>query len=238
VPGIIFDEYREDNPDAPMDGWAPANYREKGKSTEVLIHFNYFENGNEILNHNAGLRINGGYTRSFPNKSLRLYARDDYGKKNFKHDFFENYDLNKFNRLLLRNSGNDAEGVFFRDAFMHQMSKNLNFDIQESQPVAVFINGEYNGLRNMRERYDKKYFERIHDIPEDDLDFLENYLEVKEGDDEFYHEMMDFFNNNSLNDNTTFDQAITFLDPVNFTDYYLTNIYVANNDWPHNNYLF
>src|SRR5699024_11201813 len=80
--------------------------------------------------------------------------------------------------------------------------------------------------------------ERIHDIPEDDLDFLENYLEVKEGDDEFYHEMMDFFNNNSLNDNTTFDQAITFLDPVNFTDYYLTNIYVANNDWPHNNYLF
>src|SRR5699024_4827763 len=34
VPGILFDDYREENPDAPMDGFAPANYREKGKSTE------------------------------------------------------------------------------------------------------------------------------------------------------------------------------------------------------------
>ncbi len=238
VPGILFDNYREENPDAPLDGWAPANFREKGKSTEVFIHFNYLENGEEILNHNAGLRINGGYTRAYPNNSLRLYARNDYGKKNFKHNFFENYDLNKFKRLLLRNSGNDTEGVFFRDAFMHQMSKNLNFDIQEFQPVAVFINGEYDGLRNIRERFDKKYFKRIHDIPEDDLDFLENQGELKNGDDVFYNEMIDFFENNSLEDNSTLELAFNYLDPVNFTDYYATNVFSANVDWPDGNYLY
>lgn len=238
VPGVLFDDWRRDNPNAPMDGFAPANYQMSGSETEKRIHFNYFENGTEILNHDAGLRINGGYTRSSPNKSFRLYAKSDYGEKNFNHHFFEEYDVDKFKRLILRNSGNDAVASFFRDAFIHEMAKNLNFDIQESQPMALFINGEYNGLRNLRERYDNKYFENIHDVPEEALDFLENHLEVKEGDDVFYNEMKTFFENNSLANNAVYEQAITYLDPINFTDYYATYIYAANDDWPGNNYLF
>ena len=238
VPGILFDNWRTDNPDAPINGFAPANYQLRGSSSEVEIHFNYFENGEEILNHNAGLRINGGYTRSYPNKSLRLYAKSKYGESNFRHNFFEGYDTNKFKRLILRNSGNDAGTSFFRDALAHKLTENLNFDIQESQPIVVFINGEYNGLRNIRERYDKKYFESVHDIPEDSLDFLENYLEVKEGDRVMYDEMMDFFTQNSFNDDIVYEEGVTYLDPINFTDYYATNIYVANDDWPGNNFLF
>lgn len=238
VPGLLFDEWRTDNPNEPIGGFAPGNYQMRGSDTEQQIHFNYFENGEEILNHDAGLRINGGYTRSYPNKSLRLYAKNGYGKKNFKHEFFEDYDVNKFKRLILRNSGNDGVASFFRDAFMHKMAKNLNFDIQESRAMVVFINGEYNGIRNLRERYDKKYFNNIHDIPEEDLDFLENHVEVKEGDLDVYNEMIDFFNNNSLQSESKYNQAITYLDPVNFTDYYATYIYVANDDWPMNNYLF
>lgn len=238
VPGILFDNWRTDNPDAPINGFAPANYQLRGSSSEVEIHFNYFENGEEILNHNAGLRINGGYTRSYPNKSLRLYAKSKYGESNFRHNFFEGYDTNKFKRLILRNSGNDAGASFFRDVLAHKLTENLNFDIQESQPIVVFINGEYNGLRNIRERYDKKYFESVHDIPEDSLDFLENYLEVKEGDRVMYDEMMDFFTQNSFNDDIVYEEGVTYLDPINFTDYYATNIYVANDDWPGNNFLF
>src|SRR5699024_4232371 len=101
VPGVLFDEWRTDNPNAPMDGFAPANYQVRGSETEQHIHFNYFENGEEILNHDAGLRINGGYTRSYPNKSLRLYAKSGYGKKNFKHNIVDGYDVNKFKRLIL-----------------------------------------------------------------------------------------------------------------------------------------
>lgn len=238
VPGITFDNWRLENPTTAVDGFTPANYRLKGRDTEKRIHFNYFEDGVQILNHDAGIRINGGYTRSVPNKAFRLYARNEYGKKNFKHAFFSDYDVEKFKRLILRNSGNDAGRTFFRDALMHALSKNLNFDIQESEPVILFINGEYNGLRNLRERYDKKYFNSIHDIPENQLDFLENHVEVKEGDLDFYDVMMDFFNNNSLEEDQDYNEAITYIDPINFTDYYANYIYVANDDWPGNNYLF
>lgn len=240
VPGILFDAWRAANPTQSITGWEPANYRLSGDSTEFRIHFNYFVNGEDVLNHDAGMRINGGYTRANPNKSLRLYAKNDYGEKNFNYPFFEGYPVTKFKRLVLRNSGNDAVGVFFRDAFMHKLAKGLNFDVQESQPVALFLNGEYNGLRNIRERYDKKYFESIHNIPEDQLDFLENHVEVKEGDAIFYNQMMALFENNniSFSDDAVYNNAISFLDPVNFSDYYATTIYSGNNDWPMNNYLF
>lgn len=239
VPGILFDEWRQNNPTLPLDGFAPANYHLRGSETEQTIHFNFFEeNGEEILNHNAGLRINGNYTRIAPNKSFRLYAKNAYGENNFRHQFFKEYNLAKFKRLILRNSGNDGNASFFRDAFMHTMAKNLHFDIQESRPAIVFINGEYNGIRNIRERYDKKYFESIHDVPEESLDFLENEGVVKEGDAVYYQEMISFFENNSLQDDAVLEQAYSYLEPVNYTDYYATNIFCANTDWPDGNYLF
>lgn len=239
VPGILFDEWRDENPDVEEDMWADANYQLRGGETEIEINFNFFENGEEILNHNAGTRINGNYSRFHPSKSFRLYAKDGYGEKNFKHTFFENYPVNKFKRLILRNSGNDNKFSFFRDAFIHNLTRNLNFDIQESRAIVLFINGEYNGIRNLRERYDKKYFESIHGVDEDELDFLENfYVEVKEGDSDFFFTMLDFLKYNSLETQINYNQAITYFDPINFTDYYISNIFVANDDWPHNNVLF
>lgn len=237
VPGKLFDDWRAEHPEAPAS-YGDANYLLKGSETEFQINFNYFENGLEILNHDGGLRMNGGFTRRYPNKSLRLYAKNDYGEKNYKHEFFENYPINKFKRLILRNAGNDAVGLLFRDAFIHDLTRNLNYDIQESNPVIVFINGEYNGVKNMRERYDKKYFKSIHNVEEENLDFLENHVEVKEGDAVFYQEMINYFKNNSLSEDENYEQAITYMDPINYTDFFITNIYFANDDWPQNNYLF
>lgn len=238
VPGVDYEDWMTENPTETVDGFTPANYQRRGSGTEKEVHFNYFVNGEEVLNQNAGLRINGGYTRSYPNKSLRIYAKKAYGKKELNYAFFKDYDLNKFQRLVLRNSGNDANYTLFRDAFVHKLSKNLNFDTQESQAIVLFLNGEYNGIRNIRERYDKKYFGAVHQVPEDELDFLENYGEVKEGDANRYNEMISFFETHDLETEEDYQEALKFIEPSNFIDYYLTYIYAANDDWPGNNNLF
>lgn len=240
VPGIRFDDWRIDHPDQGFDGWANGNYLLSGSDTEREISFAYYEHGEELLNQNAGLRINGGYTRMFPNKSFRLYAKSDYGEKNFKHAFFEDYPYDKFKRLVLRNSGNDAVASFFRDSFIQRLSKNMHSAILESQPIVLFINGDYNGLRNIRERYDKKYFSMKYEVDEDEIDFLEYKVpepEIKEGDTAFFHEMMNYFMHNSLESNSNFEQATHFIDQMNYADYYITYIYSANDDWLTNNVL-
>jgi hypothetical protein len=63
-----------------------------------------------------GIRIHGGWTRRDPIKSLRLYARSDYGESRFNYRIFPDLPFDNYNRLLLRNSGNDWAVTMFRDA--------------------------------------------------------------------------------------------------------------------------
>ena len=53
---------------------------------------------------------------------------------------------------MIRISGGDARSTRFRDVLTTQLAKNLDIDIQEFQPVNLFVNGEYWGVYNLRER--------------------------------------------------------------------------------------
>lgn len=240
VAGIVFDQWRTDNPDAASDVWTDANYWASGSESELRLNFSYMENGVEILNHDAGIRNHGNGSRSTANRSIRLYAKNEYGVSMFNHTFFNDYDYDSFKRIILRNSGNDAYRTMFRDAFIQQMTKHLNFEIQEYQPIILFVNSEYSGIYNIRERFDEHYFDRVFGIDEDDLDFMEfaNEALVDVGDDVHYNNMMSYLENNSLVDDANFEYVTTLVDIENYTDYYITNIFSDNYDWPHNNYEF
>jgi hypothetical protein len=238
VAGVDFDNWRAENPLENAIS-SNANYKRSGDETEKNGNFSYFINGNQILNQNIGVRINGGFSRLLPNKSLRLYARSEYGNSVFNHSFFNDSEFNSFKRLILRNSGSDAYSTYFRDAFIQKAVSHLNFDTQAYQPTLTFINGEYWGLLNLRERYDKHYFERVYNVNENELDFLEyNGFLVKEGDFIHYENMLNYIENNSLQNTSNFNYVKTQMDIENFTDYFIANIYARNTDWPHNNIEF
>jgi len=238
VAGKDFDDWRLENPTSDAL-WSNANYKRSGDETEKKAHFSFFENGNEIINQNIGLRIHGGFTRISPNKSLRLYARSEYGSSTFNHTFFEDSSYSSFKRLILRNSGNDVSSTYFRDAFIQRTVNHLNFDTQAYQPTITFLNGEYWGILNMRERFDRHYFERVYNIADGDLDFLEyNGFLVQEGDYEHYAAMLGFIENNNLNHVANYNYVATQMDTENYTDHFIANIYARNTDWPHNNIEF
>ncbi|MDD2984920.1 CotH kinase family protein [Flavobacterium sp.] len=238
VAGKDFDDWRLENPDGDAV-WADANYKQKGEITEKKANLSFFENGNEILNQDIGIRLNGNFTRISPNKSLRLYARSEYGSGSFNHAFFDESSYSSFKRLILRNSGNDVSSTYFRDAFIQRMVKHMNFETQAYQPVITLLNGEYWGILNMRERFDRHYFERVFGIIDGDLDFLEyNGTIVEEGDSEHYMAMFDYISTHNLVETDHYNYVKTQMDPDNFIDHFIANIYAANTDWPHNNIEF
>jgi len=242
VAGKKFDKWRQNNPSVEAHFDSDANYWKTGGSSELELNFCYIETGVEVLNHNAGLRNHGGGSRISPNRPFRLYAKNGYGMSKFNHNFFSDYDYNKFKRLILRNSGNDHEGIIFRDVLTHQLVKHLNVTIQEYQPVIMFINSEYNGIYNIRERYDEYFFDRVFGIKENKIDHIENdgssTGQVKQGDDVHYMSMIDFLENNSLADDNNYDYLTTLLDPINYTDVCISYIFTGNPDWPCNNFEY
>lgn len=237
VAGKDFDDWRDANPNS-SSVFSNANYARSGDAWEMKANFSLYKNGLEEFSQDVGIRIHGGFTRVYPNKSLRIYARSEYGNGSLDYPFFSDLNYNSYKTLILRNSGNDVNSTYFRDAFIQRTVAHLNLDTQAYQPTITFINGEYWGMLNMRERYDKHYFKRIYNISESELDFLENNALIQEGDNSHYMGILAFLENNDLSNDDNYNYITTQLDPENFTDFFITNIYARNTDWPHNNIEF
>lgn len=234
IPGIDYETYGYgDN----WYGMPNANYFRTGELWEVPSYFSFFESGEEVLSENVGVRIHGGGTRALPQKSLRIYARGGYGSDYLNHPFFPNQDHTQYKRILLRSAGQDffGPGTQLRDGFMEKLVEPIEVPIQDYQPAILYLNGEYWGIQNLRERYDKYYFLRKYGIPEDELDLLENNMVVEEGSWAHYGNLLDYIEENPLSNQAAYAYINTQMNVENFTDYNIINIFVGNIDWPGHN---
>ena len=247
VMGRLWDENRDFNID-----WLPhpANYMQKGEVWERPVHIEFFEpQGQARWAQNAGIRIHGFFTRAARLKSLRLYARAGYDQSDqFEYDFFPGLrdavfseKIQTFKTLLLRNSGNDWGFTLIRDAMMQALISHTSLDTQAYRPVIVFLNGEYWGIHNLRESMDEHYLSSKYLLDTDNIVILENNAEIqfgKAGDDAPYQALLDFIKTNDMTNALTYNQIATQMDVENYIDYLVTEIYIMNSDWPHNNIKF
>jgi hypothetical protein len=240
VAGKDFDDWRIANPNQIAD-YEIGNYRRSGIESERKAHLNYFVNGTEVLNQAIGIRIRGSYSRIYPSKSLNLYARSDYGSNKMEYPFFSDENYNSFSRVSLKSSSGDFYHTMFRDALNHELVKTLRMETEAYQPIITFLNGEYWGILGIREKYDEHYFNRVYSIAENEIDIIENEGDsddVEEGDNNDYDNLRTYLQNNSLVSDANYSYIKTRLDPENFIDYFTTNIFAQNADWPGNNMIY
>ena len=245
--GYDADLWSQNNPGSEFTWFFPGNYNRRGFMWEYPANFEFFpdKDHHSVLNQKVGLRIHGGGTRSFPMKSMRIYARDFFGYPDIKYPFFGEDITDSFKTLILRNSGNDFPtdiwgptnyiGTMFRDAAIQKIMKPLNLDTQGYNPVIFFMNGEYWGIHNIRERYDKYYLEANYGVDPNNIDLLTSDSEVKEGDDVHYKTTLAYIKKHGLKEDKHYDFMATRIDIENFTDFQIANIFAANTDWPGNN---
>ena len=226
VPGNYFDE---------NDDWS-GNYYQRDLKWERPARFEFFDSDGSLgLAQDIGIRIHGGWTRRLPMKSLRLYARSEYGENRFNIKMFEDLDDMSFNRFILRNSGNDFGNSMFMDAAAQSLIRHFNVDTQAYRPVIVFLNGEYWGIHNVRERYDRRYLERVYGADPDNIDLMTGSQTIKEGDSENYEQLVQFIRFSDFSDDVNYQELKKQIDIDNFLDYYSAQIYYGNTDWPQNN---
>ncbi len=212
-----------------------SNFLNRGTDWEREAHIEFFDGGVRVLRQTLGLRIHGNFSRALPQKTLRLYSRSDYGTSRMTHRFFDTQDLNDFNRLLLRNGGNDWYRTMLTDPVMQSLVEHLDFDTQAYRPAILFLNGEYWGIHNIRERYDQHYLETHYDLPRDQVIILEDDGLLDVGDESLVHTFTDFRERLADGHYTSWDEVNRSLDLGPYLDYLAAKIYAGNYDWPQNN---
>ena len=215
----------------------PANYHQKGKRWERKANFKYFDASKTLtLEQNIGVRIHGGWSRAFNQKSFNLYARKEYSDTStFAYKFFDEINAHS---LMLRSGGyRDTFATKIRDSLNQDFSVNESFDVQRSFPTIVFLNGEYWGIYNLQERFSDNYVNEHHNIKKSNVLIIKND-EIDEGDESDYHlyeELIEFFQLGDFSSQEQYESAKAYIDMDEFASYMSTQLYVNNIDWPGNN---
>ncbi len=203
---------------------------------ERPIHLELFETGGQAdLNMDAGAKIYGAWSRGNPQKSLAIFARSMYGYSEIDYPLFPDRPFQQYQAFVLRNSGNDWGSTMMRDGLAATIVGQLGVDVQAYRPVVVFLNGEYWGIHNLREKINEHFLASHHHVDPDYVDRLENNGAVLQGDREHYDMMLNFLETHDLSVQENFDSVQTMMDVDDFIRYQIAEIFVNNRDWPGNN---
>lgn len=188
---------------------------------------------------NAGIKIGGGCTRLYDQKSLDIYFRSEYGTSKLEYQVFEDKPITSFDRLALRSGGQDWYRAMVRNAATQSMVRDrMDLGYQAFKPVAVFINGDYWGIHMLREKQNEDFIESNYGFDENELDILSGSANVKEGSSDHYDAMIGFIGSNDISLPENYDWVSEQMDIDQYIDYQIAQIYWANGDWPANNIIF
>lgn len=242
-PEILFDEetgifLRGPNAESEFPFYG-ANYWNE----EVFpAHLEFFNTEQELeIDFSCGAKIHGGtVARTRSQKPIRLLAKNEYGISQFNHTFFDNKEVSTFERLILRNTSGDFNVGNMRDGLMqrHCAKQGLNIDLQGYKPMAYYVNGIYFGIINLREKVDEYYLQYNYDVDIDQLDLLEQDTIVIKGDFEHFDAMEDYVFNHDLSEDSQFEFIRDNFDLESMADYFITQTFYNNLDWPRNNLKF
>ena len=229
------------------------NYKQRGRTSERRVFIEVWdEHGENLISQFGGVRIYGGYSRQATIKSMKLFSRKSYdpAHKNFKLDVFEtpkldgsNGYIEKYDKLVLRNCGNDNQFAYIRDELSQLLAKKAGFECYEAVlPAVTYLNGSYYNFYWLHENYCDKYFREKFGDAEGEFVVLEGKDQIKDDDDDWQSEVDNYnstyarFTKQDLTDDSVYAELCDFMDVESYLDVFAWNISLNNWDWPNNNF--
>ncbi len=211
----------------------PANYRNRGKDWERTAMLTLFDTTHQtIFAGPMGMRIHGNWSRSYNQKGFGFHPQS-------------RTDLSfPFGEYVLRTGGTYSS--MLRDAFVQSLVTDRKLATQQTIPCVLYLNGEYWGLYNLTQRFSESYFANQYHISSDNLICIKTVVDDEalypavhiggDSDFSFYEELENFALENDLSIPENYERISQMMDIQSYIDYISVECYVANSDWPYNNY--
>lgn len=213
----------------------------------------------------AGIRTQGGAFRSHGltrKHSLRLLFKGEYeGNTKLNFPLFGEDAATSFDTITLRADANDgyswntagAKAQYARDEFGRRSQEAMGEVASHGTRVHLYINGVYWGIYNPVERPDASFAATYYGGEKEQWDAI-NSGAATDGNLNAWNTLVSLSQNVASAstesartaaymrvlgrnaDGTDSPTLETYLDPVNYVDYLITNFYGGNVDWPQRNW--
>ena len=214
------------------------------------VEFFPAEDEKSAFNQLGEIRIQGGQSRSNALKSIVFYAnkRFDPDHKRYSYEFFPDQKpgVKEFKSFSLRDGGNDFGDLYFRDLIIQRtMADHVDLDWQAGHSAVLYINGEYMGMLNIRERSNEdniySNYNGLEDIDmveisHEQVGGVDQFLEEFKGSEDatFYNAFKAFYSEKG-HTKAEYEQ---WMDVSEYLNIMIMNLFYGNIDFPGNNIVF
>ncbi len=180
----------------------------------------------------ASIKIQGNYSKAWPQRGFTVRAKDDFNNTWIDYPIFPDKNIKRYKSFNIRNAGSDWNTCHFRDRLIQKtVHKHTAIDIMDGRPCVLFINGQYWGVYELRERQDENYIAGNHNMLPENIDLLSYDGNVITGNNQAFFDMVSYTLNNNVENSSVYDSIQRMLDIKNFVDYIATETYNVNVDW-------
>lgn len=180
----------------------------------------------------AAVKIHGKWSRAYPQKSFRVLTKDEYGTSKIDYQLFYDKNITSTDAFNIRNAGIDWNSAHMRDLIMNKVALGTHMDTQNGRHCLMFLNGQYFGVFDLRERIDVDYLVENHpQLDREHLDILSFNGILHTGTTDDFFAMTNFITGNDMGNQANYEIAKNWLDIENICDYFIAQTYYSNNDW-------
>lgn len=216
-----------------------------GNQTPRIGSFEYFDESMNLIDESTGeYNKHGNDSWAYAQRGVDFICRDEFGyNAEIRHQIFPLSEREDYQRLIIKAAANDnypfAGGAHVRDAYVHTLSQiaDLKLDERSSLFCVVYMNGQYWGIYDIREKVDDHdYTEFYYDQSKENLQYLKTWGSTwpEYGDGQAvisWGEIRAYIMNNDMTDPIHFAHVDSIYNWKSLIDYVVLNSYVVCSDW-------
>lgn len=197
---------------------------------EVSAYAELYEDG-KSFSIPCGFKLFGGSTRGMAKKSFALKFRKKYGASSLKYQVFENRDYSEYDTLIIRSGSQDSDFAFMRDSLMTSLVDGVtNLTVQAYKPVVLYINGNYWGVYNLREKVDDDFIANNFNVDGSKANIVRIDNNISTGTIDDYRSVLNYLTTHDMSISSNYEYIKTKLNIESYADFWAAEAWVANND--------
>ncbi len=203
---------------------------------EYPINVEYYNAAHrQEINQQASFRVTGATSRAYAQKAISLFARSALGPGSFEFNPFPNREgYTEYQAVTLRAGGTESYKTRFKDAMLTRLALGTGLFYQESVTCVVYINGQYWGQYNLRERINKDSLAAFEGITDKqtihDVTIIKGRGEVSRGDIGEWNSLIRYMKNHDLRDEEYLNYVLERFDVDNYFTMVAFQVILGNGD--------
>lgn len=213
---------------------------------EPVGFFEMYEADKSFVDRGEGeFNKHGNDSWAYDQRGFDFVMRDQLGYNDaINHQIFPEKSRDEFQRLIIKAAASDNYpfengATHIRDAFVHTLSQKADLKLDERtwKPCIVYLNGQYWGVYEIREKVDDSDFtEYYYQQDKFNLQYLktwgatwEEYGAPNASSD--WDDLVNYVSSNNMGVAANFNYVDSLLNWESMVDYFVLNSYIVSKDW-------